>query len=127
MFLAMLVPAVIDGLLALTIPESPRYLVSRQRVADALKVLRRVLSSDADLETMIRQIQETLRTERSPKLSDVSGPALGLLPIVWVGIRLSVFQQFVGINVIFSYSSVLWQAVGFSDSQSLSITVITSV
>jgi MFS transporter, SP family, sugar:H+ symporter len=127
MFLAMLVPAVIYGLLALTIPESPRYLVSRQRVADALKVLRRVLGSDADLETMIRQIQETLRTERSPRLSDVSGSALGLLPIVWVGIGLSVFQQFVGINVIFYYSSVLWQAVGFSESQSLSITVITSV
>src|SRR3954451_23969736 len=127
MFLAMLAPAVIYGLLALTIPESPRYLVSRQRVADARKVLRRVLGGDADLETKIRQIQETLRTERSPRLSDVRGSALGLLPIVWVGIGLSVLQQFVGINVIFYYSSVLWQAVGFSESQSLSITVITSV
>jgi SP family sugar:H+ symporter-like MFS transporter len=127
MFLAMLVPAAIYGLLALTIPESPRYLVSRQRVAEALNVLRRVLGSDVDLETKIRQIQETLRTERSPRLSDVRGPALGLLPIVWVGIGLSVLQQFVGINVIFYYSSVLWQAVGFSESQSLSITVITSV
>jgi SP family sugar:H+ symporter-like MFS transporter len=127
MFLAMLAPAVIYGLLALTIPESPRYLVSRQRVADALKVLRRVLGDDADLETKIRQIQQTLRTERSPKLADVRGSALGLLPIVWVGIGLSVLQQFVGINVIFYYSSVLWQAVGFSESQSLTITVITSV
>jgi SP family sugar:H+ symporter-like MFS transporter len=34
------------------------------------------------------------------------------MPIVWVGIGLSVFQQFVGINVIFYYSSVLWHAVG---------------
>jgi SP family sugar:H+ symporter-like MFS transporter len=46
---------------------------------------------------------------------------------VWVGIGLSVFQQFVGINVIFYYSSILWQAVGFSESDSLIITVITSV
>lgn len=37
------------------------------------------------------------------------------------------FQQFVGINVIFYYSSVLWQAVGFSEKDSLLITVITSV
>jgi MFS family permease len=36
-----------------------------------------------------------------------------------------VFQQFVGINVIFYYSSVLWQAVGFTEKQSLIITVIT--
>ena len=53
--------------------------------------------------------------------------AVGLLPIVWVGIALSVFQQFVGINVIFYYSSTLWQPVGFSESDALVITVITSV
>jgi SP family sugar:H+ symporter-like MFS transporter len=68
-----------------------------------------------------------LSTEHRPRFADVRGPALGLMPIVWVGIGLSVFQQFVGINVIFYYSSVLWQAVGFSESSSLAITVITSV
>jgi SP family sugar:H+ symporter-like MFS transporter len=127
MFLAMLVPAGLYGALTLRIPESPRYLVSQQRGADALKVLRRLLGNDVDAETKLRQIQETLRTERSPRLVDVRGSALGLLPIVWVGIGLSVLQQFVGINVIFYYSSVLWQSVGFSESQSLTITVITSV
>jgi SP family sugar:H+ symporter-like MFS transporter len=40
---------------------------------------------------------------------------------------LSILQQFVGINVIFYYSSVLWRAVGFSERNSLLITVITSV
>ncbi len=39
---------------------------------------------------------------------------------------LAIFQQFVGINVIFYYSSVLWQAVGFSTTDSLIVTVITS-
>jgi MFS transporter, SP family, sugar:H+ symporter len=61
------------------------------------------------------------------RISDLRGPRLGLLPIVWVGILLSVFQQFVGINVIFYYSSVLWEAVGFSEQDALLITVITSV
>ena len=49
-----------------------------------------------------------------------------LLPIVWIGIGLSVFQQLVGINVIFYYSSILWRAVGFSEKDSLTITVITA-
>jgi MFS family permease len=66
-------------------------------------------------------------TARRPKLGDLVGGRFGLLPVVWIGIALSVFQQFVGINVIFYYSSVLWQAVGFSESDSLKITVITSV
>src|SRR5215469_1052684 len=58
---------------------------------------------------------------------DLRSPAGGLLPIVWVGILLSVFQQFVGINVIFYYSSTLWHSVGFSEADSFSITVVTSV
>ena len=51
----------------------------------------------------------------------------GLKPIVWIGIILSVFQQFVGINVIFYYSTTLWQAVGFQERDSFTISVITSV
>ena len=110
MFLAMTAPAVIYGGLSLTIPESPRYLVSRMRLDAARDVLRRVLG-DVDLDAKVEQIRKTLAAERRPKLADLRGPALGLMPVVWVGIGLSVFQQFVGINVIFYYSSVLWQAV----------------
>ena len=45
-------------------------------------------------------------------VADLRKPTGGLYGIVWVGVGLSVFQQFVGINVIFYYSNVLWQAVG---------------
>ncbi len=126
MFLAMVVPAVVYGIGALFIPESPRYLIFKERLAEAGDVLRRVLG-DIDIPGKVREIQQTLAREAKPSIRDLRGPALGLLPIVWVGIGLSVFQQFVGINVIFYYSSVLWHAVGFSESDSLVITVITSV
>ena len=36
------------------------------------------------------------------------------------------FQQFVGINVIFYYSNILWEAVGFTEDQSFVITVISA-
>jgi len=54
-------------------------------------------------------------------------PTGGIYGIVWVGLGLSIFQQFVGINVIFYYSNVLWQAVGFSADESAVYTVITAV
>ena len=125
MFLSLLVPALVYGGLALAIPESPRYLVAKDRIKEASEVLRRFVVTHPAKK--IGEIRESLTSDHDFQLSDLRGPSFGLLPIVWVGILLSVFQQFVGINVIFYYSSVLWQAVGYGESDALLITVITSV
>jgi sugar porter (SP) family MFS transporter len=124
MFLTEVPPAIIYGIGALMIPESPRYLVARGRDREAASILARLVGGN--VEAKVQEIRQTVLRERKPRLSDLMGRS-GLLPIVWIGVGLSVLQQFVGINVIFYYSSVLWQAVGFSEKDSLSITVITSV
>jgi SP family sugar:H+ symporter-like MFS transporter len=124
---ACLVPALLFLLFASTIPESPRYLVMSGRTSRARQVLAEIESEDTDLDERIAEIQHVLRTERIPGLRDLRGKALGLLPIVWIGIVLSTFQQFVGINVIFYYSSVLWQSVGINQSDSLLISFSSSI
>lgn len=125
MFWTEIPPAVLYGVAALMIPESPRYLVARGRTQEAAKVLEKVIGGD--VQAKIADILQTVLVERKPKFSDLLSRSGGLLPIVWIGIGLSILQQFVGINVIFYYSSVLWQAVGFSEENSLLITVITGV
>lgn len=126
MFIAMVIPALAYGFLALTIPESPRYLVSRHRIPEARKILTALLG-EKNLDITIDRIQRSLDRDTPPAWKDLKSPVGGLYPIVWVGLALSIFQQFVGINVIFYYSNILWQAVGFSESGSFVITVITSV
>ena len=126
MFLVMCVPAIVYGALAFTIPESPRYLVATYRIPEARRVLSMLLG-EKNLELTITRIQETLKAEKPPSWRDLRKPTGGLYGIVWVGLGLSIFQQFVGINVIFYYSNVLWEAVGFKESSSFTITVITSV
>jgi SP family sugar:H+ symporter-like MFS transporter len=128
MFLVGVVPAVIYALLAIGLPESPRYLAARGRTEEAAAVLDRVGGAgEGGSRARVAEIVVSLHRDREPSLADLRGPRLGLQPIVWVGILLSVFQQFVGINVIFYYSTSLWRSVGFSESDSLTITVITSV
>jgi sugar porter (SP) family MFS transporter len=126
MFLVMAIPAIVYGALAFTIPESPRYLVASHKIPEARRVLSTLLGQK-NLEITISRIQETLEREDKPSWKDMRKPTGGLYGIVWVGLGLSIFQQFVGINVIFYYSNVLWQAVGFSADESAIYTVITSV
>jgi sugar porter (SP) family MFS transporter len=125
MFWSAVPAAVLYGVGALLIPESPRHLIARGREEEALQVLRGIVGDTAP--SKVVEIRRTLDTSRVARLGDLRGRRFGLLPVVWVGIVLAMLQQFVGINVIFYYSSVLWQAVGFSEQSSLAITVITSI
>jgi sugar porter (SP) family MFS transporter len=126
MFLMMAIPAIAYGVLASTIPESPRYLISKQRIPEARAVLEKLLG-EKNLDITINRIRNSMLGEHKSSWRDLKRPSGGVYPIVWVGMLLSVFQQAVGINVIFYYSNVLWQAVGFDESSSFTITVITSI
>ncbi|GAB3974238.1 sugar porter family MFS transporter [Streptomyces sparsus] len=121
------VPALIYGILALRIPESPRYLVAQGRFDDAKLVLADVEPTGTDLDAKIALIDSRMRREHKPQLKELMGGRAGLLPIVWVGIGLSVFQQLVGINVIFYYSSSLWQSVGIDPEGSFFYSFTTSI
>lgn len=128
MFLVAVVPAAVYGILALRIPESPRYLAAKGRDDEARAVLASVLGPDEDVDDRLDQIHHSIAVdEANAAQASLRGNTLGLKPIVWVGILLSVFQQFVGINVIFYYSTTLWQAVGFDESQAFLVSTITSV
>ncbi len=127
MFIAAAIPSAVYLWLASMIPESPRYLVLRKRYVEAADILRRFVGNVPPVEERIVEIEKSLGDEKARSLRDLAGTTFGLLPVVWTGILLSVFQQFVGINVIFYYSATLWHAVGFTQADALVITVITSV
>ncbi len=124
MFLLMIVPAGIYFILTLTIPESPRYLVQVGKIEQARKVIESSLGGDANAK--IADIQESFARDPNPRMRDLRGPRFGLLPIVWIGILLSVFQQFVGINAVIYYSNLIYQAVGLDESHAFLTSMITT-
>ncbi|WP_030802407.1 MULTISPECIES: sugar porter family MFS transporter [unclassified Streptomyces] len=122
----MVIPAVLYGLLSFAIPESPRYLISIGKTTRAKEVLAEVEGHTVNLDTRLAEIQEAMRREHKSSFKDLLGK-VGFLPIVWVGIGLSVFQQLVGINVAFYYSSTLWQSVGINPESSFFYSFTTSI
>jgi MFS transporter, SP family, sugar:H+ symporter len=125
MFWVMVVPSVAFFFSLLLIPESPRFLVASRKKDKALAVLTRLMGSDA--QAKLNEIDASLVADHHrPKLTDILDSKRIFRPLVWVGIGLASFQQFVGINVVFYYSAVVWGAAGFPESRALSTTVITN-
>lgn len=126
---AEVVPALVYGAMSFMIPESPRYLIATGQEAKARKVLGEVERDDpAHLDARVGEIRAAMAGEVRSGVRDLLSHSRGvLLPIVWIGIGLSAFQQLVGINVIFYYSSLLWQQVGIDTSNSLLVSMISSV
>ena len=124
MFWMQTIPSTIFFLALLGIPESPRYLVTQGKRDVAHAVLNRLMDP-ADAQTTLDEIEGSINRDHKPRLADLLDGAGKVRRIVWVGIGLAVLQQLVGINVVFYYGAVLWQAVGFSEADSLKINIVT--
>ncbi|MET7653391.1 MULTISPECIES: sugar porter family MFS transporter [unclassified Streptomyces] len=123
----MVVPAVLYGLLSFAIPESPRFLISVGKHERARGILEEVEGEKIDLDARVAEIEHAMKSEHKSTFKDLLGGSFFFKPIVWVGIGLSVFQQFVGINVAFYYSSTLWQSVGVDPTDSFFYSFTTSI
>ncbi|RYF91790.1 MAG: MFS transporter [Caulobacteraceae bacterium] len=125
MFWLQTIPAAIYLLALLLIPESPRFLVVKGREAQATAVLTRLFGAEAAQRKVV-EIRDSLAADHKPKLSDLlDATTRKVRPIVWAGLILAVFQQLVGINIVFYYGAVLWQSVGFSENDALQINILS--
>ncbi len=124
MYLAQAAPALVFLVALFFIPESPRYLVSRGRDAQAKAVLTRLFGATA-AERKIGEIRASFSASHRPRFADIAAKGTILRPIVWAGIILATFQQFVGINIIFYYGETLWRLAGVSEAVALERNILS--
>jgi MFS transporter, SP family, sugar:H+ symporter len=126
MYLMQAIPAAVFLVALFFIPESPRFLVAKGRHDQAGTVLTS-LFGEVVAKAKLEEIRASFSGDHRPRLSDVTAPGTLFRPIVWAGLVLAVFQQLVGINVIFYYGSTLWQLAGFTEADSLLINIVSGL
>jgi MFS transporter, SP family, xylose:H+ symportor len=119
MFFSGAIPAGIFLILLFFVPETPRYLVMKGNDEKALKVLKKISGNDS-APVILKEIRETIHEKSAPWLS------FGFF-VIFVGIMLSVFQQFVGINVVLYYAANIFRNMGASTNSSFLQTIIVGL
>lgn len=117
MFLSGALPAALFLLLLFFVPETPRYLMLRGHEEEARTVLSRI-SNEEETKREIDEIRASLTEHHSGKMFSFGAG------LIFIGIFLSVFQQFVGINVVLYYAPEIFRNVGFDTNASLFQTII---
>lgn len=116
MFFSGAIPAIIFLILLFFVPETPRYLAMKGEDKKALSVLEKIAGKET-APNILKEIKGTLHEINAPWLS------YGFF-IIFIGIMLSVFQQFVGINVVLYYAGNIFRNMGASTDSSLLQTII---
>jgi MFS transporter, SP family, xylose:H+ symportor len=119
MFFSGLIPSGLFLILLMFVPETPRYLVMKGKEDKALKVLKKI-SGEKSAPAILKEIKDTLHETSIPWLS------YGFL-VIFIGIMLSVFQQFVGINVVLYYAGNIFRNMGNSNDSSMIQTIIVGI
>jgi len=119
MFFSGAIPAAVFLILLFFVPETPRFLVMNGKDKKALHVLNKIAGKE-DAEAILKEIKETIHEKSAPWLS------FGFF-VIFIGIMLSVFQQFVGINVVLYYAGNIFRNMGSSTNSSLLLTIIVGI
>jgi sugar porter (SP) family MFS transporter len=123
MLAAAVIPSIIFFILLLFVPESPRWLITRNRDKESEDIFSKIYDAEqAALE--VKAVKKDISSESKPRLGDVFTPRFKRVLII--GIIFASIAQLTGINIIFYYAPLIFEKVKIGGSV-LFQTILTGV
>lgn len=129
-----ILPSFFIGAALFIIPESPRWLVMKNRVEEARTVLLKTIDNEAEVEERLAEILLAAGTGSAEKYEEKAvwremlSPSPSLRRMLITGIGIQCFQQITGIDATVYYSPEIFQGAGIQDkSKLLAATVAVGV
>lgn len=123
------IPGIVLWIGMYAMPESPRWLSSKNMFAEALKVLYKIRSK-AQAEAEIKEIEESTKKEEAQQAEAASWKDFKknwIIQIVITGGMLGIIQQFAGINSVMYYGTQILHASGFAANAALIANVANGI
>lgn len=120
MMLIAALPALVLWIGMLRMPESPRWLVMRGKVGEALRVLKKTRQSEVKAIAELNEIQDNLAAQAhrgKATFKELNVP--WVRRIVFIGIGVAIATRFTGVNTIMFYGTQILKDAGFSTEAAL--------
>lgn len=124
MFASQAAPSLLFFLLLLLVPETPRWLIMKEKVNAAREVLKKT-SGSLSVEEEMARIKNSFHKEKSVSLKQLLSKTYR--PVLFIGITVAIFQQVTGINSIIYYAPVIFKETGIDSASSLMQTIAIGI
>ncbi|MCI2082770.1 MAG: sugar porter family MFS transporter [Bacteroidales bacterium] len=113
------IPCLLFLIMVFFIPESPRWLIVRNRIPEARKVISRIYCDSETVEEQINATRATLKGETSARSEWAMLHKRGIMVAVLVGAGIAILGQFMGVNAVLYYGPTIFEQAGLSSADSL--------
>ncbi len=118
-------PAILFFLIIFFIPESPRWLIVKEKEEKAIRILKRIYSSNNEATLQLEETKSVLTSKTKSEWSLLMKP--GILKAVIIGVCIATLGQFMGVNAVLYYGPSIFEDAGLSGGDSLLYQVLVGL
>ncbi len=119
------IPALMFLLMLFFVPESPRWLILKNKPSTGKNILFRIYKSEKEVNSQITTIQESTSTETRSEWAWLLKP--GIFRAVLIGVAIAMLGQFMGVNAVLYYGPTIFEESGLSKGDSLFYQVMVGI